>query len=114
MVEKTEKPDEGSKRGKKARGEREWTPEHRARQAEYMRKIHAQRKQAKEASSQKSVAISELSLGMLMDMLSQLQQAGASDDTPIHFFPTCSEGAEIAYETKFDNTGKRVGVINIR
>lgn len=97
---------------KRSRGDRAWTEEQRAKQAEYMRKLHAEKRKAKELEesfglpSEKSSPIPNLTIGILLDRLNKLVAVGATEDTPVSILGI--DSPEICPRQKFDNHGDLV------
>ena len=100
-------------------GDRSWSPEQRAKQAEYMRKLHAEKRklmsteQSYGLPSEKASAIDNLTVGVLISRLQKLMSVGATEDTPVTILGI--DSPEICPQQRFDQHGElTVEVVLIR
>lgn len=68
-----------------------------------MRQAHALVKVMREVEQKKGRGIEDLTLGKMIDILGRLK---AGKDSPIVFFPTCTENPEIKVERSIDPDGE--------
>lgn len=99
---------------KRPRGRPKYTDEQRKAASERMLRINALAKLDDSLNVKKEHPIKDLRLGLLIETLTKLRDAGIPADARVQFISSCTEGPEIVCQKTFDGKKNLVDYVIIR